>query len=77
MLNNYTLWCRQCGTTWEDIDDEGVCRKCEAPNVLSRHSILVIVPVDAFSEEEARDSVKALIQDLIADKRLPSNAEVW
>jgi hypothetical protein len=77
MLNNYTLWCRQCGATYEEIDKEGVCQKCETPNVLSRHNVIVILPVDAYSIDEARAQVVVLVEDLIADKKLPSNAEVW
>ena len=64
MLNQLPLWCRECDNSYESFDDKGVC-SCGTPNVLERHSIVVTIPVDAFSLTEAQESVLALISQLI------------
>ena len=65
MLNQLPIWCRECGATYEEFNDEGVCTQCETPNVLERHTIIVSIPVDAFSLGEAQDKVRTLIEELI------------
>lgn len=76
-INNYTLWCRECGTTWEDIDAEGVCRKCDTENILKVHHIAILVPIEAFSQEEAKARVSVIVNKLINEETLPSNSAVW
>lgn len=67
MLNQLPIWCRECGATYDEFTDDGVCTQCETPNVLERHTIIVSIPVDAYSLGEARESVRALIAQLIKD----------
>lgn len=65
MLNQLPFWCRECGATYESFNDDGMCTQCETPNVLERHTIVVSIPVDAFSLEDAHESVRTLIEQLI------------
>lgn len=65
MLNQLPLWCRECGATYESFNDDGMCTQCETPNVLERHTIVVSIPVDAFSLDDAQESVRKLIEQLI------------
>lgn len=65
MLNQLPIWCRDCGATYEAFNDDGVCTQCETPNVLERHTIIVSIPVDAFSLDDAQAFVRELIGQLI------------
>lgn len=65
MLNQLPIWCRECGATYESFNDAGMCTQCETPNVLERHTIVVSIPVDAFSLDDAQETVRTLIEQLI------------
>lgn len=65
MINQLPFWCRECGATYESFNDDGMCTQCETPNVLERHTIVVSIPVDAFTLDEAQETVRTLIEQLI------------
>jgi hypothetical protein len=77
MINQLPLWCRECGATYEEFNDQGVCTNCETPNVLERHSIVVTIPMDAFSLEEARALVQKLVQKMVDAKLVSPETTVF
>jgi hypothetical protein len=77
MINQLPLWCRECGATYEEFNDQGVCTNCETPNVLERHSIVVTIPVDAFSLEDARALVQKLVQKMVDAKLVSPETTVF
>lgn len=65
MLNQLPFWCRSCQADYNKLDENGVCTECGTPNVLERHSIVVTIPVDAYSVLDAQANIEALVKQLI------------
>lgn len=77
MINQLPIWCRECGATYEEFNDQGVCTNCDTANVLERHSIVVTIPVDAFSLEDARALVQKLVQKMVDAKLVSPETTVF
>lgn len=77
MINQLPLWCRECGATYEAFTEQGVCTNCDTANVLERHSIVVTIPVDAFSLEDARALVQKLVQKMVDAKLVSPETTVF
>lgn len=76
-INQLPLWCRDCGATYEAFDERGVCTECDTPNVLERHSITLLVPVDDYSLESAKEGFVAVVDTLIKLGILPDGTVVF
>lgn len=70
-INQIPLWCRECGATYESFDEHGVCTVCETANVLERHSLSLLVPVDGYSREDAHGHLSSTVDTLIKLGILP------
>lgn len=77
MINQLPIWCRECGATYESFTEQGVCTNCDTANVLERHSIVVTIPVDAFSLEDARALVQKLVQKMVDAKLVSPETTVF
>lgn len=76
-LNTYPLWCRECGATYDDMNVEGICQKCDTPNLLGLHHVFIVVPVEAYSQDEAKARLAVIVNNLINEESLPTNSTVW
>lgn len=70
-INQLPLWCRECGATYESFDEQGVCTVCETANVLERHGLSLLVPVDGYSRDEAHEHLSNTVDTLIKLGILP------
>lgn len=75
-INQLPLWCRECGSTYDSFDGEGVCTVCSTPNVLERHTFNLLIPMPAFTKEEARHLLGEVIDYLIDRGDLPQDTVV-
>ena len=75
-INQLPLWCRECGSTYDAFDIEGVCTVCTTPNVSERHTFNLIVPVSAYSKEEAFRLLGEVVDYLIDRGDLPQDTVV-
>jgi hypothetical protein len=76
MIDQLPFWCRECGATYESLNDDGVCTICNTPNVLGLHLITVTIPAGGYTAEEARASVEALVDRLIKAGAISSETVV-
>ena len=76
MINNYTLFCRQCNATWQDINEQGVCEICETPNILESYKFSIEFPHLGYSVQEAIAQVTAYVKSLVDYKVLPEGSRV-
>jgi hypothetical protein len=63
-INQLPLFCRQCNTSYENIDDDGICTVCETGNIYQHFNIPVTLSFDAYSLGEALGKVKELFEQL-------------
>lgn len=75
MIDQFPLWCRNCGATYESFDDNGVC-SCGTPNVTGLHTVTVTIPVEAYTASEAHAQIEALINALTRAKHILDGAVV-
>lgn len=85
-LNNLTLFCRECFSSWENINpDSGVCNNCDTPNVLTKYDFLVnsdfiggdfSLSASGYTREEAYVYVLELVETLVNTGQLPVDTEV-
>lgn len=73
-LNQPPLFCKECLTSYENIDDEGKCSECGAYNIFQRFTIPVTLNFDAYSYEEALSKVAELFKSLGAPVTIASEA---
>lgn len=76
MLNQLPLWCRQCGATYDSFDDEGRCSECDTHNVLERHTFNVIIPISAYTKEEAKQLLTEIVEHLVRREHLPEGTVI-
>lgn len=85
-LNNLTLFCRECLSSWEDINpDSGVCNNCDTPNVLTLYQFEAVsesqglrAPVSGtgYTLEQVKDELSQVVKHLINRGALPEDTEV-
>lgn len=75
-INQLPLWCRECGSTYDSFNGEGVCTKCDTPNVLERYNFSAIIPISAYSKAEARELMDEVIDHLIDTGYLPQDTVI-
>lgn len=75
-INQLPLWCRQCDEPYTALDENGVCDNCGTPNVLERHVFGIVIPIDAYSKEQARTEITALVENLVFLGLLPDDTVV-
>lgn len=63
-INQLPLFCRHCNTSYENINDDGKCTICDTDNIYQRFSIPVTLSFDAYSLQEALDTVTNLFKQL-------------
>jgi hypothetical protein len=63
-LNQPPLFCKDCYTSHENIDEAGKCSQCGADNIYQRFSIPVTLSFDAYSYTEALAKVTELFEKL-------------
>jgi len=73
-LNQPPLFCKDCYTSHENIDEAGKCLQCGAHNIFQRFSIPVTLTFDAYSYEEALSDITALFKQLGIPANIPSEA---
>lgn len=76
MLNQLPIWCRECGATYDSFDGEGRCSKCNTPNVLERHTFNAIIPISAYSREEATQLLAEVVEYLVERGDLPEGTVI-
>ena len=76
-LNQIPLWCRECGSTYDAFTEEGVCTVCDTPNVLERHGLSLVIPVDSYTKDEAVESLSATVDTLIKLGILPEGTVLF
>jgi hypothetical protein len=75
--DNLTLFCRECLTTWHNIDpDTGVCTVCETPNILQRFKFLIECSLTGYDHSDLANELQIFIDHAIERGLLPQDTVV-
>ena len=75
--NNLTLFCRECLTTWQDIDpDTGVCTLCETPNILERFKFTLDCSLTGYDRTDLVSELQFFVELAIERGLLPQDTVV-
>lgn len=76
-IDNLTLFCRECLTTWQDIDpDTGVCTLCNTPNILQQFKFILECSLTGYNPSDLANELQVFVDLAIERGLLPQDTVV-